>query len=141
MTNRPCPMLCSLGFAASAMVTVAAHALGRRSLVYVFKPLSTALLLLLVATGASCFSARYRVAILAGLCFSLLGDLFLMLPSDHFRSGLSSFLLAHACYLFAFVHDSPLATPRLPFVLCLFLGGSVLAALWSGIPRRLRPPV
>ena len=135
------PILCSLGIAASAMVTVAAHALGHRSLVYVFKPLSTALLLLLVATGPSCFSSHYSVAILAGLCFSLLGDVFLMLPSDHFRSGLFSFLLAHACYLFAFMDGSPLATPLLPFVLCLAIGGAVLALLWSGIPRRLRPPV
>ena len=135
------PVLCSLGIAASATVTVAAHALGHRSLVYVFKPLSTALLLLLVATGPSCFSSHYSVAILAGLFFSLLGDVFLMLPSDHFRSGLFSFLLAHACYVFAFMWDSPPATPLLPFVLCLGVGGAVLPALWSGIPRRLRPPV
>src|SRR5512144_1978462 len=78
------PVLCSLGIAASATATVAAHALDRRSLVYVFKPLTTALLLLLVATGPSSFSGRYAAAILAGLFFSLLGDVFLMLPSDHF---------------------------------------------------------
>lgn len=135
------PILCSLGFAASALVTVAAHARGHRSLVYVFKPLGTSLLILLVAIGRSCFSSHYAVAILAGLSFSLLGDVFLMLPSDHFRSGLFSFLLAHACYVFAFLYDSPLATPLLPFVLCLAIGGSVLSALWSGIPRRLRPSV
>ena len=135
------PVLCSLAFAASALVTVAAHALGHRPLVYVFKPLSTALLLLLVAVGPSFFSSRYAAAILAGLFFSLLGDVFLMLRSDHFRSGLFSFLLAHACYLVAFLSDSPLARPLLPFALCLAVGGSVLPALWSGIPRRLRPPV
>jgi uncharacterized membrane protein YhhN len=135
------PVLCSLGFAASASVTVAAHALGRQAFVYVFKPLSTTLLLLLVATAPSCFSSRYAVAILAGLFFSLIGDVLLMLPSDRFRSGLSSFLLAHACYVFAFLTDSPPAAPPLPFVLCLAAGGAVLPALWSGIPRRLRPPV
>jgi uncharacterized membrane protein YhhN len=135
------PILCSLGIAASASVTVAAHALGHRSLVYIFKPLSTALLLLLVATGHSCFFSHYAMAILAGLFFSFLGDVFLMLPSDHFRSGLFSFLLAHACYVFAFMYDSPLATPVLPFVLCLAIGCSILPALWSGIPRCLRPPV
>lgn len=135
------PVLCSLAFAASAIVTVAAHALGHRPLVYIFKPLSTALLLLLVATGHSCFSSRYSVAILAGLFFSLLGDVFLMIPSDYFRSGLFSFLLAHACYVFAFMHGSPLAKPLLPFALWLAAGCSVLAPLWSGIPRRLRPPV
>ena len=106
---------------------------------YVFKPLATALLLLLVATSFP--SSRGAAAILAGLFFSLLGDVFLMLPSDRFRSGLLSFLLAHACYLFAFTRDSPVAVPLPPFVLCLAVGGAVLPALWSGIPRRLRPPV
>ncbi|MBK9061952.1 MAG: lysoplasmalogenase [Acidobacteria bacterium] len=135
------PVVCSLGFAVSATVTVAAHALGRRSLVYVFKPLATALLLLLVATGPSGFSSPYATAILGGLFFSLLGDIFLMFPADRFRSGLFSFLLAHACYVLAFTRDSPFATPPLPFVLCLAAGGAVLPALWSGIPRRLRPHV
>jgi uncharacterized membrane protein YhhN len=133
--------LCSAGFAVSAMATVAAHALGRRPLVYVFKPLATALLLLLVATGPSGFSSPYATAILAGLFFSLLGDVFLMLPADRFRSGLFSFFLAHAFYVFAFTRDTPFATPLPPFVLCLAAGGAVLPALWSGIPRRLRPPV
>ena len=134
------PVLCSLGFAVSAAVTVAAHALGRQSLVYVFKPVATALLLLLVAAGPS-GSSSYARAILAGLFFSLLGDVFLMLPADRFRSGLFSFLLAHACYVFAFTRDSPCATPPPPFVRCLALGAAVLPALWSGIPRRLRPHV
>jgi len=135
------PVLLSLGFGVSAAVTVAAHARGHRALVYVFKPLSTALLLLLVAAGPSCFASPYAAAILAGLFFSLLGDVFLMLPSDRFRSGLGSFLLAHACYVFAFLQDSPLAVPVTPFVLCFALGGSVAPALWAGVPTRLRPPV
>lgn len=140
MTFLTFPVLCSLGFAASATVTVAAHAFGRRPLVYVFKPLATALLLLLVAAGLS-GSSSYARAILAGLFFSLLGDVFLMLPADRFRSGLFSFLLAHACYVFAFTRDSPFAAPPLPLVLCLAVGGAVVPALWSGIPRRLRPHV
>ena len=107
---------------------------------YVFKPLATALLLLLVAAGPS-GSSSYARAILAGLFFSLLGDVFLMLPGDRFRSGLFSFLLAHACYVFAFTRDSPFATPPLPFVLCLAAGGAVLPTLWPGIPPRLRPHV
>ena len=135
------PFLCSLGFAASATVTVAAHALGRRSLVYVFKPLSTALLALLVVAGPSRLPSPYAMAVLGGLLFSLLGDVFLMLPSDHFRSGLFAFLLAHVCYVIAFTADSPFASPKLPFVLWLAVGCSVLPALWPGIPWRLRPPV
>ncbi len=135
------PILFSVLFAASALVTVAAHARGGRALVYVFKPLSTGLLLLLVASRPSCFSSTYAVAVLAGLFFSLLGDVLLMLPSDSFRSGLLAFLLAHACYVFAFLTDSPFAAPALPFLLCFAAACGVLPMLWAGIPARLRPPV
>lgn len=135
------PHLLSLGAAASAFVVVAAHARGQRSFVYVFKPLTTGLLILLVASGPFRASSPYGLAILAGLSFSLLGDVFLMLPSDRFRSGLSSFLLAHLCYIFAFLSDSPFATPPGPYVFCVGLGGAAVAALWTGIPARLRLPV
>jgi uncharacterized membrane protein YhhN len=109
--------------------------------VYVFKPLTTALLVLLAASGDPRLASRYTLAIVAGLCFSLVGDVFLMLPSDHFRSGLISFLLAHACYVLAFTSDSRFATPPSPFLLFLAIGCFVLPALWSAIPRRLRAPV
>lgn len=135
------PLLLSLGSAVSAFVVVAAHATGQRSLVYVFKPLTTGLLLLLAACGPSRASSPYGLAILAGLFFSLLGDIFLMLPSDRFRSGLFSFLLAHICYIFAFLSDSPFATPLAPYLFSFGLGGAAVPALWTGIPARLRLPV
>ncbi|HQQ76737.1 MAG TPA: lysoplasmalogenase [Thermoanaerobaculia bacterium] len=135
------PVLVSVAFAAAATITVAAHALGRQPVVYVFKPLSTALLLLLVAAGSSVLSSRYAAAVFGGLFFSLLGDVFLMLPSDRFRSGLFCFLLAHASYVFAFLQDSPLATPLLPFAVWIAVGSAVFRVLWPGIPRRLRLPV
>ena len=134
-------VLLSLGFAASASVTVAAHALERRTLVYVFKPLSTALLLLVVVAGPARVPPAYGLAILGGLVLSLLGDVFLMLPSDHFRSGLFSFLLGHASYLFAFTCDSPFASPRLPFAVWPAIGLPILLVLWPDVPRRLRVPV
>ncbi len=133
--------LCTLGFGMTAAAAVAAHAFDRRPLVYVFKPLSTGLLVLLVATGSSGPLPAYAVAVLAGLTFSLLGDVLLMLPSDNFRSGLVAFLAAHACYVLAFGHDSPMAAPPLPFAAWLAVGCAVLPALWTGIPRRLRPAV
>lgn len=131
----------SVGFAASAATAVAAHARGSRTLVYVFKPLATALLAVLVAVSPGSVSSRYAAAVFAGLLFSLAGDVFLMLPADRFRQGLASFLLAHACYVFAFASDSPFASPVLPFAFGLVVAGAVLPALWPGIPGRLRPPV
>lgn len=141
MASLTLPVLLSLGFAVSASLTVTAHGLGRRSLVYVFKPLSTSLLLALVASGPSFLSSPYAIAILAGLFFSLVGDVFLMLPADHFRSGLVSFLVAHACYVHAFLHDRPLDVPVAPFAVSFAVGALVLPAFWAGIPSRLRAPV
>lgn len=141
MTFLTTSLLISLAAAASAFIAVAAHAGERRSVVYVFKPLTIGLLLLLVASGPSRFASPYVPAILAGLLFSLVGDIFLMLPSDHFRSGLSSFLLAHVCYIFAFLSDAPFASPLAPYVVGLGLGGGAVAALWKGIPVPLRLPV
>lgn len=135
------PVLLTLGFAVSAAVTVGAHARDHRPLVYVFKPLSTILLLLLAAAGPSGLSSTYSVAVVAGLFFSLAGDVFLMLPSGLFRSGLASFLLAHLCYVYAFLDDSPFAVPVLPFVVCFAVGASVVPAFWAGVPAGLRPPV
>lgn len=37
-----------------------------------------------------------------GLLFSLAGDIFLMLPGNHFLKGLVSFLIAHIAYIIAF---------------------------------------
>ncbi len=44
----------------------------------------------------------YRYLIVAGLCFSLAGDILLMLSSDQFVFGLVSFLVAHIFYIGAF---------------------------------------
>ncbi|PJA52007.1 MAG: lysoplasmalogenase, partial [Candidatus Marinimicrobia bacterium CG_4_9_14_3_um_filter_48_9] len=48
------------------------------------------------------FSA-YSVLIMAGLIFSLGGDIALMLPHDRFVMGLGSFLIAQIIYTFAFI--------------------------------------
>ncbi len=42
-----------------------------------------------------------------GLCFSLAGDVFLMLPRDLFIAGLVAFLIAHVCYIVGFNYKVP----------------------------------
>lgn len=42
-----------------------------------------------------------------GLVFSLMGDIFLMLPNERFIAGLISFLLAHVAYLIGFTQSVP----------------------------------
>ena len=59
--------------------------------------------IILIAVQASFNNlSRYAGFILAGLVFSLAGDVFLMLPSDQFMAGLVSFLIAHLFYIAAF---------------------------------------
>ena len=69
---------------------------------YLCKPLATLLVLSLALHAGPEPSARYRAAVVAGVAFSLAGDVFLMLPRDLFVPGLVAFLLAHLCFIVAF---------------------------------------
>jgi uncharacterized membrane protein YhhN len=113
---------------------------GQRKLVYLFKPLTTTLLLLLAVLSTSAHGARYQLAIVIGLVCSLIGDIFLMLPRDRFVPGLASFLLAHIAYLVAFTADVPLGTAPLLALPLLALAVPLLRLLWPGLGA-LRLPV
>jgi len=114
---------------------------GRRALVYVFKPLTTTLLVVLAATARPNGGGPYATAVVAGLVFSLAGDVFLMLPAERFRAGLTSFLAAHVCYILAFSSDSPLARPVLPVLVWAVAGFLLFRVIWPGVPGALRPAV
>ncbi len=132
----------STAAAASAALAVLGHyAAGRRTLVYVFKPLATLLILAIALAQAGGVTGPYTGAVALGLVFSLGGDVLLMLPADRFREGLASFLAAHVCYIVAFTSGIGLVSD--PFSALAFgaLGLVLLAALWPGLPRRLRVPV
>jgi len=68
---------------------------------YLFKPLTTVLILTLALSGRNEVPI-YGTLISAGLVFSILGDIFLMLPEDHFLAGVGSFLVTHVLYITAF---------------------------------------
>jgi uncharacterized membrane protein YhhN len=67
---------------------------------YVFKPLTVIIIIAAVFQYTSMDS--YAILIIGGLILSLFGDIFLMLKQQKFIAGLSSFLLAHLVYIFAF---------------------------------------
>jgi uncharacterized membrane protein YhhN len=73
---------------------------------YIFKPLTISLIILIGVIQTAEVSAVYRYLIISGLVFSLIGDIFLMLPSDRFIYGLSCFLVTHIFYILAFISDS-----------------------------------
>jgi uncharacterized membrane protein YhhN len=125
---------------ASGIACIRADITGRRSAVYVFKPLTMLFVLSLALQSSTSTSVLYAWMIVGGLLFSLAGDVLLMLPSDRFAAGLASFLVAHLFYIAAFAEDAgfgsaPLAL--LPFV----LGGAALYPLLRPNLGRLEIPV
>jgi len=95
---------------------------------YIFKPLTTILIFFIALTAGWTFRSAYMYFILAGIILSLAGDIFLMLPSDQFISGLLSFLMAHLLFIAAFVISSGIG---ITWWLILMLG--ILSALISFI--------
>lgn len=74
--------------------------------VYLFKPTTTSLIILMVGWGlwqnGPTEPVAYGWLILVGLLFGLGGDIFLMLPERYFLPGLGSFLAGHWFYIAAF---------------------------------------
>ncbi|MFZ6780960.1 lysoplasmalogenase [Undibacterium sp. Ji83W] len=112
---------------------------------YIFKPLTTLAIFFFAWRSKPVISATYQKAILAGIIFSLIGDIFLMLPGTVFHHGflcgLLSFLLAHICFLRALISDSRFAGKPLAFVCIAALGIINLLILWPGLPTALQIPV
>jgi uncharacterized membrane protein YhhN len=124
----------------SAALTILAEYFGPRRIVYLCKPLTIALIILIALHTKHPASAFYQRMILIGLLFSLAGDVFLMLPRDRFIMGLVSFLLAHLCYIAAFAFDGARLKPFwsvLPFPLYAI---AMLRALWPTL-RKMKVPV
>lgn len=103
-----------------------------RGLLYVFKPLTIALIIALAWTHGSATPDRYFWLIMAGLVFSAAGDVFLMLPRDRFVPGLVSFLIAHLLYIAAF--SEPAGLFAAPLLALPFLAGAGIM-LWVLLPK------
>jgi uncharacterized membrane protein YhhN len=101
----------------SAILHIRAESVGPKRNVYLFKPLTMIWIILIALVAESRVSSIYKYMIVAGLVCSLVGDIFLMLPSDRFIPGLLSFLVAHLFYIAAFAS-----------------GGARPSAIWYAIP-------
>jgi uncharacterized membrane protein YhhN len=101
----------------SASIHIRAEYRGRPLHVYIFKPLTMVFILLIAILGQAT-PLFYKYTIIAGLIFSVAGDVFLMLPSDRFVTGLVAFLIAHLCYIVAFASEmgAPIWWPLIPLV-------------------------
>lgn len=124
----------------SAFFTIHAKYNGPPPRVYVFKPLTTVLIFLSACMADASLSSPYQRLILLGLLFSLAGDVFLMLPGDRFLFGLSSFLIAHVFYIFAFISGTGFGCT--PCIIGIVLAvGILMAFLLLPCTGRMKLPV
>ncbi|HEX8844339.1 MAG TPA: lysoplasmalogenase [Pyrinomonadaceae bacterium] len=119
----------------SAVLAVLAASLNQRLTLYVFKPLTVVLIILIALQSDYPVSSFYRQAIVAGLIFSLAGDIFLMLPQDRFLQGLISFLIAHLFYIAAFLSESGRALFVWSLIPLLIYGVFMLSVLWPRLGK------
>ena len=143
MTDRTVnPRLLNGSIVATAMLAIAAApwALNLSVLAFVFKPLTTVLIILLAwPRGADAPAARRALRI--GLTLSLLGDMALLWPQQGFLPGLVAFLLAHIAYIVAFTREHRFLGQPAALTGYALVAGAILALLWPSVPAELRVPV
>ena len=127
---------------ASAMLAIAngSWALDHRALLFVFKPLTTLLIIAHAWRRGGDMPAARRF-VLAGLWFSLIGDVALLWPQQGFVPGLLAFLIAHVLYIVAFTREHRFAAQPAALAAYALIAGTILAFLWGHIPAALRIPV
>jgi uncharacterized membrane protein YhhN len=122
------------------VLAIRAHYKGPRLLVYLFRPITMAVIISLVLEAGSHAGPYYRYAIAAGLVISLAGDVFMMLRKKRFLEGLICFLVAQICYTFAFLSGIRLkfsSWPTLPLLIWTVL---VVVILYPHLGK-MRVPV
>lgn len=132
-------------FALAAAITGAAHIYtdyqGPRIATYIFKP-ATMLIIIGMLWSYPPLDETLRWLITAGLVASLVGDCFLMLPSKPLLPGLSSFLVAHVIYVYAFAQRAELAWDLalgLVLLLLLLWAASLFAVMRNKAGKLLAP--
>lgn len=144
MFDTPIDWLWITGSALAAISLVChlrAEARGPRWQVYLFKPLTTGLIVLMATAVAVETPSRYTIAIAVGLVFSLAGDVFLMLPVDRFTLGLASFLVAHVAYLVAFTTNVAVGSAPLLLLPFALAAGVLVSFLWKHLGSKRVPVV
>ena len=124
---------------ASATLHIRAEYCGPRSHVYLFKPLTMVFVLLLAMRIDEPISSVYKYMIIAGFVCSIVGDIFLMLPKDHFIAGLVSFLIVHLFYIAAFTSMRGLVISWWSFAACFLYGSIMCIILWPHLGRMKWP--
>lgn len=107
---------------------------------FLFKPLTTVLILGLALVLPDAVSPLYRTLIVVGILFSLAGDIFLMLPNNLFVWGLVSFLIAHLFFIAGYVERASIHMHWYLLAPFALYGAILLYLLWPHVGD-LRLPV
>jgi uncharacterized membrane protein YhhN len=136
--TMPFAWVAGLGVAAGAL-HLGGYYGGARRLAGLTKAVPIALLVLWVATCEPAVGAGYRRVIVAGLLFSMGGDL-LLLSRERFRAGLASFFAGHVCYALAFTIAGTGLAPAIGWLVPLaIVAAGMLRLLWPHAPRERVP--
>lgn len=118
----------------SGSIYIWAASYGSQAQRYLFKPLTTVLILGVALSVPDPISSLYRILIALGLIFSLGGDVFLMLPNPNmFVFGLVSFLIAHVLYSAAYISRAGFHFTWWLFLLYALFVGAMLWLLWPHV--------
>ena len=123
----------------SALIHVWGEYQGPDVLIYIFKPLTMVFIVLIAVLAKEPPSRKYKVAIITGLLFSMLGDTFLMLPMNLFIAGLVSFLIAQVIYTYAFHGGRPWRFKILAMLPFTVYGVLIFFILSPGLNGMLAP--
>lgn len=140
MPTLPPALLLALALPSAALTIFAGTGwLGQPWLPWVFKPLTT-ILIIALALSRRGDVARRKGLVVAGLVASLAGDIALLWPAG-FVAGLLAFLVAHLLYIAAFCLTTRFAARVVPFAVYAAVAVVILSQLWPGVPAGLRAPV
>ena len=118
---------------------------GNKPLEYLCKPL-TMVALIATAMALDVDGTDVRTWFVAALVLCLLGDVFLMLPSDRFVLGLAAFLLGHVAYVIGMHVDGVVITRFgvgivVVVIAMALIGRPIVAAVRAGPEPDLTAPV
>lgn len=121
------------------VLTINAEYKGPRLLAWLFRLFTMSLFISLVIEAGKGGLTFYRIAIGAGLVFSLGGDIFMMLKRKRFLEGLILFLVAQVCYALAFFSGLRLRLPPWPVAIIVAAAGALFAILYAHLGRMKFP--
>jgi len=105
---------------------------------YCTKPLTTLLILTLPLRFPHDQLKAYRKTVPWGLLFCLIGDSFLLFES-FFLYGLTSFLVGHLCFLYAFVKQQGFQWPLVPGIFLVSIASTILFLCYDNLGALLLP--